>query len=153
RNRNITINDGDTFLGLVQLPGTGPFNQLTETKITGTHVELMAYAPVCPRYDIDLFASGGIVRNKLSLRDTFISVDNVPFEPPLVRTYDVKHTHARFSFGAQKTFCNHFGIRALIGWENTSRFKNLKPLEVPDSDTNVKAKNSIIYSIGVFAIA
>ena len=151
-DHTVTLVDGDSFLGIILEPGEGPEMDFTQTKIKGNHFDLVGYYPICPNQEIEVFASIGKIRNHLSLTQIQISQDNIPLPSPIVRTYDVKRTNWRASLGIQKTFCQHIGIRGLITWEETSKFKDLKPLEVPDTDTLVRIRSSLIYSVGIFAI-
>lgn len=150
RNRNTVLNEGEYYLGLLLAPGDGIEGHLTETKIEGTHFELIGFFPVSQCYDIDLFATLGVARNHLTLTDFFTSQDNILLTDPIIRSYDERKTVARASLGAQMTIYNYFGMRAQVVYENNSRFNGLKPTEVPDAQTNVNLKDSFIYSFGLF---
>lgn len=145
--RNVGLAPGAVYLGV---PLDAPEYHETQTKIKGFYVDLMAFFPICPQYCLDFFVSGGVVRNTLQLADHLTS-DNGIIEPtPLVRTYRETSTGARASLGLQTIFCEHVGLRAIVSWENTSRFNNVKPTERPDADTNVNIKDSFIYGLGIF---
>lgn len=150
KERSVVINEGERYLGVLIEPGDGIQSRRSHTEIKGTHFDLMGFYPICPRYDIDLFATVGLVRNKLKLDDLLYAVDGFTLPNPIFRHYDKKKTMARLSAGAQITFFEHIGIRAMVGWENTSKFKDLRPEEPTALQTFVKTKNSFIYGIGAF---
>ena len=150
RNRTNILNEGESYLGIFLAPGDGIETHLTETKIKGTHVELLGFYPICPRFMIDVIGSLGVARNKLSLTDFFIAQDNILLSSPIVRTYDDKKSVARASLGLQMIIYKYFGARAQVIWENNSRFNGLKPIESPAALTNVNLRDSYIYSIGLF---
>jgi hypothetical protein len=152
KNRQSRLVDGDTFLGLVIGPGEGPESHDTEVQISGRHIDLMGFYPVIPSMNVELFGSIGLVKNHLKLQDIFVAIDDIPLEDPIYRNYDEKKTVSRVTIGLQTIFFKHVGIRGMLAWEETSRFENLKPIEVPDAVTIVNLKNSIIYNIGLFVI-
>jgi hypothetical protein len=149
--RTARLVEGDYYLGFFIPAGSGTETHLTHAKIKGTHVDLMGFYPICPRYNVDLLLTIGVVRNTLYLDDLLFAVDDIPVVAPAFRSYKVRDTHARASVGLQHLFHPNFGVRGLVAWENTSEFDNLKPQENPAAVTDVKLKNSFIYSIGVFA--
>lgn len=151
KDRNVNLIAGDTFLGLLLPPGDSE-SDFSQTKISGTHIDFVLYYPICRNQEIEIFASLGRVRNHLQLTQVQTAQDNILLTSPIARTYDVKSTNLRATAGIQKTFCDHIGIRALIGWEDTANFYDLKPLENPEADTFVRLKASFIYSIGLFVI-
>lgn len=150
RDRNSILNEGDSYLGIFLAPGDGIETHYTETKIEGTHIELLGFYPICPRYSLDLIGSIGLARNKLTLLDIFTAQDNIALIEPVVRTYDDRKTVARASLGLQMIFYRYFGARAQVIWEDNSQFNSLKPNEVPNASTNVNLRDSFIYSIGLF---
>lgn len=152
KDRTAILGDGDTYLGILIPAGFGTEAHYTEAKIKGAHLDLVGFLPICPRLDVDILASVGVVRNKLSLTDIQTAADNIALPQPIVQTYDDKDTHARVSLGIQKTFYQRVGIRALVTWEDTSRFDDLKPIQSPSALTNVKIEDSLIYSLGIFFI-
>lgn len=149
--RTANFGPGDIILGIPLLPGEDQIHY-SETRIRGTHLDLLGFFPVCLDWNLELFGSVGITRNALALEDRITNFGGEVVENPLVRTYDVKKTGARASIGIQKIFCQHIGIRGLVVWENTSRFQNLRSLEVPDSVSIVNARRSLNYGLGIFAI-
>lgn len=152
KQRDSIINEGEQYLGILLLPGDGVESHRSHAKLRGTHIDLMGFYPICPRYSVELFATAGLIRNHLQLEDHFYAQDGFLFDEPIVNHWDNKKTVTRLSAGVQATFFKHVGLRALIGWENTAKIKDLKPVEVPESRTLVNAKNSFIYGIGIFAI-
>lgn len=150
RQRDTVINEGEYYLGLLLAPGDGIEGHLTQTKISGTHVELIGFLPVCPRYSIDLFATVGMASNHLKLTDFFVAQDNILLDSPIMRSYDERKTVARASLGAQMILYRNLGMRAQAIFENNGKFDGLKPIQVPDATTNVNLRNSFIYSFGLY---
>jgi len=150
KERNSVLNEGEKYLGVQIDAGDGIESHITSKKIKGTHVDLLGFYPVYNQCKIDIFGSIGLTRNKLTLKDDFVALDGLALAPTIVRNYDEKKTTFRLMLGIQAVVLNHLGVRASLGWENTSKFKDLKPLEVPNAATNVKLKDSFIYGIGVF---
>lgn len=150
KGRSVVINEGEEYLGILLLPGDGIEGHRTQTEIKGVHFDLMGFFPLCPKYNVDIFATAGLTRNHLRLEDNFFSQDGFPLVPVVLNHWDAKKTMSRFTAGLQSVFFEHVGIRAMVGWENTSKFKDLKPLENPASLTILKSKNSFVYGVGLF---
>lgn len=152
KSRLADLLEGDTILGILIQPGDGTQVHYSETQVRGKYFDLLGFWPICPRYCVELFGSIGIVRNTLSLQDSLTVFNNVIEEDPLIRSFSAKKTNARASIGIQKLFCQHLGIRALVAWEDTSRFNNLSSLENPTGLSRVDARSSINYGLGIFAL-
>jgi len=124
-------------------------------QLKGPYIQGVVFTPleVFSSFQTELLAYFGLGYKKLSADCDFILDDGLPNE---YRAQDYKSfkktkTIARLGIGAQHSFTPHFGVRATLGWENTSRFKNLKSREMPSSVARLSIKNSMQYGLGLFA--
>lgn len=125
------------------------------SEIKGNYVELLGFIPLdsLNMRKTELYAGVGIIRNKLTLEDIVTQINGVPVAgADFQNFYHNKKNNPRVELGLQKTFYNHFGLRASLSWEKTSRFRNLKPNELPNAETIVNLKNTWSTGAGFFLV-
>ena len=150
--RNNVLNVGDTRLGSVLTAGDGILSERGKNKINAWHVDFMGFLPICPRYHVELLGSVGLARAHLKMQEIIYAQNGILANNPVVRNYSEKRTLARASLGVQTIMFDHLGVRLSGTWEDTSRFKNLKPIENRSATTLAKVQDSIIYGLGIFYI-
>lgn len=143
RDQTVNLNAGETFLGTTLGLRTA---YRGSSDIKGTYVQLMGYYPLSFMKATEIFLGIGAIHNKLHLE--YQALDGAPDN----RHWNETDTHAKVEFGVQKIICNHFGLRVVGGWENTSAFENLKPVEVPASVSNVNLNDTWTVGAGFFWI-
>ncbi len=152
RKRTKSFAAGSAFLG--EILGFQETHEAS-SEIKGNYIELLGFIPL-DRLNMrktELYAGVGMIKNKLTLEDITTHVANVLVPGgPLQDNYHSKKNNLRAELGLQKTFYNHFGIRASLSWEKTSRFRNLKPDEAPNADLIVNLKNTWSTGAGFFWI-
>lgn len=162
KSRSRTLNNADTLFG-------GPLEQSTQaltvtnsihasSKIHGWNLNLVGYYPL-PVCDDNLSLIGSVGFAQLKLRThgalRIRGVDAVTRTTLVDQTVSVGRSHKskavlRLAGGAQYMMTECFGVRALVTWENTSKFKNHHRRNTTNLRL-VKPKNSFIYGLGVFA--
>lgn len=150
RKRTKSFAAGSAFLGQILA------NQETHqgsSEIKGNYIELLGFIPLdsLNMRKAELFAGIGMIKNKLALENITTQVNNIPVSGAAFRdNYHDKRNNLRAELGLQKIFYNHFGIRASLSWEKTSRFRNLKPDATPDAASIVNLKNTWSTGAGLF---
>ncbi|MGD0465684.1 MAG: outer membrane beta-barrel protein [Gammaproteobacteria bacterium] len=153
--RNSTIYGGNTVLGNVLL-STGPtameyIKCSSKVKISGWHLGITGYSPIYLDESSSLSILGyfGIKHTNVKLIRNLLESKGVgdPAEIDLDTTVlgtNNKKPLLRFSAGIEYFFNKHIGLRALIGWEDTS---SLQPTD--GVNKIAKLKDSTLYSIGI----
>lgn len=142
RSQNVRLSPGEAFLGQ---PLAAFTNFRTSTEIKGTYAQVMGYLPISFIKSTELFLGIGAIHNKLNLE--FQVLDGLGIND---RNYQDTDTHAKVEFGIQKIICNHFGLRVVGGWENTSSFEKLKPVQAPAAVTEVNLNDTWTVGAGFF---
>lgn len=124
----------------------------TRTQIKGWHADLLGFLPIfCEEYKFSLIGGIGVTHAKLYQSAYMVanSVDGPsnPFET--FNTISASKSVLRLSIGGQHMICEDYGVRALVGWLNTSKFGTLLVQEQPSLNA-VNIKNSWQYGLGVF---
>jgi hypothetical protein len=149
RSQTVNLSPGETFLGV---PLTDGLTLHASGDIKGTYAQLMGYYPVPFLKSTELFLGLGIIHNKMDLDDEIIAINDVAQNPPLLFTTPASDTHAKIEVGIQKIICNHFGLRAVAGWENTSEFKNIRALQALTDPRHLDLKDTWTVGAGFFWI-
>ncbi len=142
RDQTVNLAAGENFLG-VPLAATGALRG--SSNIKGTYVQVMGYYPLSFMKSTEIFLGIGAIHNKLDL-------EIQPLNGDPIQNYHETDTHAKVEFGVQKIICNHFGLRVVGGWENTSAFENLKPVQTPNTARNVNLNDTWTVGAGFFWI-
>lgn len=146
RDQTVNLAVGERFLGAQLVANTAIRGS---SDIKGTYAQLMGYYPLGFMDSTEVFLGIGAIHNKLRLEYQFLDGAVLP-DGTNSRSYSETDTHAKVEFGVQKIICNHFGLRVVGGWENTSAFDNLKPVESPPSTSNVNLKDTWTVGAGFF---
>ncbi len=147
------------------------FNNVTNTsrtcsKINGFNINLMGFLPIfCEEYNTQLIGSAGMASLKLRSRNTIMEIGNqtltlqnpteiVPVQRVEINTsyYKSRKWTFRASTGIQYLTPYWVGVRALISWENTDKFKpqGIDLNSGRKMSEYAKLKNSLIYRLGVY---
>ncbi len=148
-HKNSTIAGGQPFLGTVTFPGDTHITIAT-SRLDGWHANIVGYLPICNECT-DLFASVGIVQMRAYFQPTITSFAGIATDNP--RTFRKYKTIARANIGIQSILIGYLGVRATVGWENTSRIKAFPTdlLTLNNAVTErVKMRDSFIYGVGIF---
>jgi hypothetical protein len=142
-----TLGPTDLFLGTIS-DATVITN--TNFQLYGPHADLVGFIPFCQEYDLAAILSVGAARLRASATSTVTTFEGFPvelFEDKFRRTKYV----LRLGAGLQQMLCDCLGVRAMVNWENTNKMSLAGTLPRISTTTQVKLKNSFIYSLGVFA--
>ena len=152
QTRIVSLNTGAINLGTAVPAPASPVVFASDSKIQGAHINLVAFYPTYSD-ELELFASIGVGRLKAQFTRFTISIGNgpVPSSLPTTFKFTQSQTVARINTGFQKMISDCIGFRGTIGWENTSRFKAITSSPITRRLTEIRLKNSIVYSLGIFA--
>lgn len=146
KTRTSTLHAGDVSLGaIVPAPDTPQFNSTSQIK--ALHANLVGTFPICERYRLQFIGMAGIARLKANIVRTFVTLDGFAIDPPITSTFIKRKSVLILGAGVQHMINCNWGVRAMLKWENSNR---LKLIDKETADLFVKAKNSVIYSLGAF---
>lgn len=141
---------------VANIPANTIFNNTTEdlynldfnstASIKGPHANLVGFLPLHQTIELELIGMVGIANLKGNFTRTFVKEDGL-VTLPLLDKFTKRKNVLTLGAGLQHMFLENWGVRGMIKWENTNRFKIA--LE-EDTKQITKLKNSIIYSIGAF---
>ncbi|MDB6097066.1 MAG: hypothetical protein JWM09_1344 [Francisellaceae bacterium] len=148
KNKFTSIAVGGIVNGIaVGSPGVTSSEFQTKAKYNGFNLNLNAYIPLDKEYNLDFVGYVGLEHLKVNIDRINVTINNrIPYGN--LQNFKKTKTVARAGLGIQKTFDENWGLRALVGWENTSKFKLIpaaKPL------TYASLKDTVSYGIGIFA--
>ena len=144
RNKTATAAVGDNFFGDIVDPPEPVNYSKTKTKISGFHLNVVGFYPICEEYCLSLFGSLGLAQLKLKSHLDF----SVPTNPRVVGLdFSKQKLVPRATLGIQHMLCENIGVRAMFGWERTSAFKNVK---AKNSTLFMSPKDSVSIGLGVF---
>lgn len=128
---------------------------ITTTRLYGWHADLVGFLPLCEEYCVSMIGSAGIARLRLKVRNfpTLQDGGRIPAQLPLDFTNFSKNKYvARLGVGLQQMVTNCAGVRLMVNWENTDRFKDVVAKENASVRLNhrVSAKDSFMVNLGVF---
>ncbi len=146
--KNGLIIGPSTLLGLPLFAGeTEIFT--TSVQTNNVNASIMGFIPLSN--NLQLLGGIGISRMHLKLSYQPIGNENGQLSPNEVqmRTRDFSKNKyiAQTKVGIQYMLTDNISIRALIGWENTQKFKLLSPKQPSALKTSLK--NSSTYSVGL----
>ena len=148
RTQTVKLSPGELVLG--RTIGAAFETHRASGDIKGTYAQIMGYYPLKFLKSTEVFLGLGAIHNKITLEEQLIAINALSVHEE--QNYHDTDTHAKFEFGVQKIICNHFGLRAVVGWENTSAFENLKPIQTPNSTENVNLNDTWTVGAGFFWI-
>lgn len=149
RDQTVNLNTGETFLG-VPLLAVNTIHGSSDIK--GTYAQVMGYYPLSFMKSTELFLGVGAIHNKINLEYQVFALNNIGLANPTTKNYQETDTHAKIEFGIQKIICNHFGLRGVVGWENTSSFDQLKSVQTPNEAQEVNLNDTWTVGAGFFWI-
>ncbi len=150
-HRQVSLNSNEFSLGapLAGLPA--PTTIKSKAKFDGWHANLVGFLPITDDCCTELFGSVGIVQLRAFFERRTISNGTGPLNNGLgfITHLRDNRTLARANLGIQTKIVDAFGLRASIGWENTSKIRPFATNSDAPSITQVKARDSFIYGIGI----
>ncbi len=127
-----------------------PISYTTQEKTQGFHMNIVGFYPIFPEYGLELFGSVGITQLKTNFSRQTLSVGGVPPLNSSILKFKKRKNIFRANIGLQQMITDCIGFRGTVGWENTAKFNKITPHVVTPNLTEVRLKNSIIYSLGLF---
>ena len=150
KTQTVNLDNSEIFLGEPAAAGAGSTTFRGSSDIKGTYAQLMGYYPIPFLKATEVFLGVGAIHNKIRLERQTLVFNNAPLIGAAYRNYQESDTHAKVEVGIQKIICNHFGLRAVFGWEKTSAFENLKPVQNPNDTRIVNLNDSWTAGAGFF---
>jgi len=156
KSKTTDVHQGDGQLGGVVNPDPDVETYISKVKIKGWHFDLVGYYPVnlYGECQTDLIASVGLGVKTLTADNDWSAYNGVPntaaFRAAQYRSFKKRKTTFRLAAGVQQLVTENFGVRALVGWENTGRFKAIKSIQSPNGSSSISLKNTFQYSLGVY---
>lgn len=147
KTRLSSINTGQVLGVSVQNP-TEFF--LSKAQFKGPNASMIGYLPI-RQFCVDLFGTVGLTRLHTYHQRTFLrdSLGNLNFFTN-GSTFKSVQNVLTLGLGLQYIICNNYGIRIKTEWEESSRVKQSKPLENPDSSEVLRLKDSYNFGLGFF---
>lgn len=153
KSKFATINANDFALGN---PITFPPNvYLAKSQFKGWYGSLMWYLPIY-QYPFDIIGSIGFSKlQSFNYNTLLLNSFSGPIANPTnflinANTFRAKRTVPTLGIGAQYLHCGVFGLRVKMDWEDTSKFKHLKPVQNPNSALDLVLRQSLNYNVGIF---
>lgn len=155
KTRNSTVYAGEYVLGNYMPGGPGGLDYgkfTSKARIFGWHVGITANYPIKHSNNMAIIGYAGIKRAKVNLPVHCIAYKgySVNLETPVGTDVNLNSDNKKYiiklAVGSEYFLTSHFGVRALIGWENTSK---LKPKNYDPLIRTALLKNSFSYSIGI----
>lgn len=169
RVNTVRLGQGERGLGYVVNATTAPGNDAEIHKYMikfkgGAYVNLVGYSPsIFDCVPMQLFGSIGVASREVRIEDTLLTGLGVILSSNEIederRFVKAKKGVLQIGGGLIQMLTNYVGVRAMVKWENTSKFKQLyltanNPFVlVPANDIPAviaSLKDSTIYSIGLF---
>lgn len=156
RDSDASYNNGDVVFN--ELTEAGDYIKSTNKhQIKGFSVSILGYLPLVEN-QTTLYAGVGLAR--LKMKATFQptgSHDEDPYNAANreqeKRSYKATKIVPKLTAGVEHMLTKEWGIRGNATWENTARFKKIKPSTraIHGADaSSLSMKNSVVYGIGVF---
>lgn len=147
-HRTSSLGGGAVNLGNTVAGAISPVVYTSKAKFDGWHANLVGFLPIMEDCCTELFASVGVVHLRSFFERSLISVAGAPSTS--IAHFRQSKTIARANLGVQAKIVDAFGIRASIGWENTSKIRPFATNTDALATTQVKMKDSFIYGLGIF---
>lgn len=145
--RNTTLPGVTTVFG-ISLPAILGVNQYNiKTKIHGFHVNAVGFLPISKKYRLELIGSVGVARSKVKMSLDIPIFDSRPDTNH--RDFSKSKWIPKIGVGLQHMLTSQFGIRGMVNWEGTSRFKDVKVVNVP-STYRARLKDSFGLGLSIF---
>ena len=150
RTRTAYVSSGERILGV--LPANAPERHITKSKITGWNIGLLAHYPIFDvrEHPVEILGYVGRVALRTYHQDILLQDKNGPLDFMInTRTFIKRKTVWKFGAGAQYIF-KAVGIRGMVGFEDTNKFRDLKPDESKIGKRRLSLKDTTLISIGMF---
>lgn len=146
KTRTTTFFPGTVVNGVLLSGPSSSFQFASTGQIKGYHASLLGFYPLCNVYRLSLLGSVGFARLQARLISSRIALSGVPTNvaSDFIQRKDV----LRLGAGLQQMISEDWGVRAMLKWENTNKFKNIAPQQ--GGASILKLRDSFIYSFGAF---
>ncbi len=149
RKKSYTLSPGESaFTGAVVAAGT-KLDVKTKSRVSGFNVSVLGFYPIDDCNEV--IGAIGLASQKVRLSMQPLGDENGAFTVPAqqlsLRTISKSKTILTARLGVEHKFTDNLGVRALVGWENTSRFKKLQ--SKPVASAFATAKDSVTGNVGV----
>ncbi|MBS0423812.1 MAG: outer membrane beta-barrel protein [Proteobacteria bacterium] len=147
--RKTTLPGVATVFG-ISLPAILGNNQYNlKTKINAFHANLVGFFPLSEEYCVQLIGSLGVARSKIKMSLNIPVFDSRAPLSTIHRDFSKRKWIPKIGVGLQHMLTCQFGIRGMVNWEETSRFKNISVVNVT-SKYIAHTKNSYSLGLGAF---
>lgn len=132
-----------------------PESFTTKVQLKGWHADIVGLIPVWDDC-LSILGSLGMASLK-AYHQIYETADSVgPFPDDLIasslRTFKKHKSVLKWGVGLQQMLTNCAGVRLMYNWEQTSKFRNLRPQGFPNSVLRVSMGNSQGVGLGVFIL-
>jgi hypothetical protein len=146
RSRDSQFTGGDVLLGNTATAGSsGRFQSHGE--LYGPHINIIALYKPCDDYPLEIFGSIGAAYLTAKFDRNLVEFNNGPAAS--LRTFEQDKAIWRLGAGLQYLFVDCIGVRASLGFENTSQMRMITR-EVLANPPQVKLKDSLLWGLGLF---
>ena len=157
KTRTVHLGAGDVSAGAVLIPGT-TVQYASTAQVKGLHANLVGSFPISEEYRLKLIGMVGVAQLKAHLKRTAtlatvrgnLRNPTAIFPNGVTTTFKRRKNVLRLVGGVEHMFCDNWGVRATVTWENTHKlnaYGNPQPIV---GSTQVKENNSVAYGLGVF---
>jgi len=142
QNKTSTLRIGGSNLGVPVTAAISRYN--VTSRIRGSHLSLVGFLPICDQNRLKLIGLAGAAALKASFK--VVNFYSTGVLTPM-QEFDKRKIVLRLGAGLEHMFACHWGLRGTVIWENTRKIS----APTVSSAALVKPKDSLIYSLGVFA--
>lgn len=149
KTRDVTLLPGQFIAGGDPIPVIdGPNDIHSTSRISGISLSALGSLPVSIIDGLEALGSIGFTRLRVKFIYTEFGNNLVPAPAnDNVRTFSGHQALIKLGAGMQYAILENLSVRAMVNWENTKRFQNLKAKE--STTPAIKLRNSVVYSFGL----
>lgn len=148
KTRNSRFTAGDMILGNMAIAGTsGQFK--SHGQVYGPHINIIGIYQLCQEYPFEIFGSIGAAYLTAKFDRNLVELNGIPRANR--RSFEREKTIWRAAVGAQYLLADCIGLRASLGFENTSQM-NLFSREPVSNPSEIKLKDSLLLGLGLFYV-
>lgn len=155
------LREGEVFLNQPLSANRSPLDTRNKLKLSGPFIGLAGFVPLFGDSATELSVFLGVTRLKLDASVEELGVNGVVhFLDPAVplRTFVYKRTHFKGNVAFLhrfKALQEHVGIKLKLGYEGSSKFKNLQitatdNILLSQEGRTISLKNSLNYAVSIF---
>jgi len=153
RTRQVLLSPGQYEVGGDPIERGAFLSIIGVSRLHGLHTNLVGFYPIldyCP--NLKLIGSIGVSNLRIILESIPVADEAGPIPPgdPYTRTYVARRNVLRLGGGFQHMVTPCVGLRGMINWEETSRFRHILPKQPATPDIYAVVKNSYSVSFGIF---